>query len=146
MAIKRFKFRLEKVLQYREVVRSECRRELIQALARLHDAQENLTKLQIALEKNILDSKQVNAELLFLSQQFAVRLREDIASQREQILLLERFVEEAREAYIEASKDAEALKLLKKKQQARHQEHIRKEEEKAIDEMNIQRERFRVER
>ena len=57
--MKKFKFRLEKVLHFRRLVKDEKKRELSKRLALLHDAERKLENLEIAQLANALEAEQL---------------------------------------------------------------------------------------
>jgi flagellar export protein FliJ len=68
---------------------------------------------------------------------YSLRLKEAIEEQRLRVAAAEKAAEEARERYIEASKEAQALEKLKEK---RHQEYVEetlKEEGNQLDEFAV---------
>lgn len=137
---KKFKFRLERVLQYREVVKSERKRELFIKNTALREAQTALQELDRALAENKLKSEGVmSVGELQLAGAYGLRLRQQIEWTRVKISELEKEVQEALERYIEASKDAEALIVLKRKKLEEYQAYIEREEAKFLDELTTQR-------
>ncbi len=138
--MKKFDFRLEKVLQYRTLVKDEKLRELMLRNYELQQARQKLEQLEQAFLSNQLSSGQVLlASEFYLRGAYAARLKDEIATQKETIEKVQVKVQEAMEAYIEASKDQKALAMLKDKKRAEYMEWIDKELGKNLDEMSIQR-------
>ena len=138
--MKKFKFRLEKVLQFRETVKSDKKRELSIRLAVLNEEEKRLEELFIAqANNNIPQDAVLSANEFFLRGQYATRLKEEIIKQRLVIIEEEKKVEEARLAYIEASKDVKTLAMLKDKRHEQYEVMLKQEENKVMDEVSTQR-------
>lgn len=138
--MKKFRYRLEKVLQYREIVKTEKKRELSIRLAVLREAEDKLDELyRQQAANNLPGNVVVNAEEFFMRGQYSVRLKEEIIHQKLVILDEEKKVEEAKQAYIEAAREVKTLDMLKSKRKEQYEEYVRKEEEKFLDETVVQR-------
>jgi flagellar protein FliJ len=138
--MKRFKFRLERVLQYRQVVKEEARREL---LLKNSELQEELAQLQ-GLEQAAAAAAQQqerarSAAELHLLALYAARMRQEIEKQQKRVAKARAAAEEAQRIYVAAAKEAEALRLLKQKRRTEYLEVCEKEEQKFLDELNTQR-------
>lgn len=138
--MKKFVFRLEKVLHFRRLVKDEKKRELSKRLALLHDGQMKLEALEAAQLANILESEQLlHAEYIIMRGLYAVRLKAEIASQKQLISELEAAADEARAEYIEASKEVEVLEKLKARKKEEYIHEMDLQEGKMLDEFGIQR-------
>lgn len=138
--MKKFRFRLEKVLQYRQIVRQEKKRELALRLAEMRVAEEKLEELlEAQAQIDPEPDAAVDVSQFLLRGQYRARLKTEIENQRLTVKEAEERVAEARVAYVEAGKEARALEMLKERQQAKYLEYIGKEEEKGLDEMVTQR-------
>ena len=137
--MKKFKFRLERVLNYREAIREEKKTELAKKNAELNERVSKLEMLEEAFLKNeaALDESG-NVSLLRIAGLYAARLKSEIANQIVSIEEAQEEVEVARIEYIEAAKDAKTLDTLKQKKLEEYKEYIAKEDEKFLDEMTIQ--------
>lgn len=138
--MKKFKFRLERVLQYRELIRSEKKRLLTAAIFKLEEAKE--------LRDSLLESRAINEEIMscetdthkrYLAELYAERLKVEIEAAEQTISMRQLDVNQARDEYIEAAKEAEALKILKEKQAAEYAAFVDREEAKVLDELSVQR-------
>jgi len=137
---KRFKYRLERVLQYREHVRDERRRELLIANRELRQGEQRVSELQEALSQNVVASGgETSAGAIYLAGAYAARLKELIERQLAKNADMQKEVAQALERYIEASKDSEALKILKRKKFEEYRAYIDREEAKFLDELTTQR-------
>lgn len=138
--MKRFSFRLEKVLQYRQIVQQEKKREFARLLALLNEAESRLRELLDAQETNsIQESVEVTVDEFMLRGRYAERLKQEIVDQKLKVLQAEEEMEKAKAEYIEAAKEARALEMLKEKKKVQFEEHIALEEGKILDEMVTQR-------
>lgn len=137
--MKRFKFRLQRVLDFREGVAKEKHREFLEARRTLEEARESLNELTEKYSTNIPPESETTIGTLDLFQQYAQRLRHEISSQESKVEECEEEVDVRREAYVQADRDAEALKSLKSKKKNEYNAMILKEEEKLVDETTTQR-------
>lgn len=136
--MKKFKFRLEKVLHYRVAIQEEKKGVLTEKMGLLREAEIRLAEY-LQLQSNNSVSEYNNLADYQLQTAFASRLSAKIVEERERIIECERLVEEAREAYVEATKDVKSLETLKKKKFEEHKEFVQKLDEKFLDELTIQR-------
>lgn len=138
--MKKFKFRLERVLQYRLIIKDERRRELQQKLLELREAEDRLDMLEKAWLGNQLESEQIlQAEIVIMRGLYAARLKFEIAQQIERIQKLEEEADEARSNYIEASRDVEVLERFKQKKKEDYIHETDLVEGKFLDELAVQR-------
>jgi flagellar FliJ protein len=137
--MKKFKFRLERVLEYRERIKTDRRNELMQARQALSEAVQKLQRLEAeALANAVRDGTRPVQEFV-LHADYGRRLRSEIALQRERIIEAEKVVDAAQARYVEASRDARALDMLKEKKRAEHSEQLIVHEINVLDELTIQR-------
>lgn len=137
--MKVFKFRLEKVLQFREGVRKDKERALALANTQLREAQEQLEALIESLRQNSLGEGILSIEQVYLQGYLVEGIKERIAVQRNLIEELQEAVEVAREEYQVAASEAEALVKLRAQRLQQYNQHMEKEQEKFLDELTIQR-------
>lgn len=137
---KRFKFRLQKVLEYRHMLKADAQKELLFANNTLFSEQQMLADLETALLQNELASDQVlSVGEIALYDQYSLRLRNDIGHQKVRVEEAAEVAEIARLAYIEAAKEAETLDKLKSKRKEEYRVYLEKEHEKFLDELTTQR-------
>ena len=138
--MKRFKFRLQTVLEYRERIRDDCKAEVVKANQALVQAQDELQRLlQLEIE-NILSIQQVtHVSAVQLNAQIAQGLWHRIANQRAVIVLREQDVTKAMEIYLEASKELKAVTTLKERKLQEYNQHIAEVEAAYLDELATQR-------
>lgn len=138
--MKKFRFRLEKVLKFRDGVREEKKRILMTCNARLTEAREYLEALeQAARAIDVDDKKVISAEQLLIRGNYGQRLKESIDMQRLEIIQREEQAARALEDYLEAAKEARALEMLRERKRQAYTELVFKEEEKFLDELTVQR-------
>ncbi|RMG40493.1 MAG: flagellar export protein FliJ [Candidatus Dadabacteria bacterium] len=138
--MKRFKFRLERILQYRTALKNEKLRELAMKNHALNENIAILEELQAAELLNRFEAgKTSDASDVLLMGMYAGRLIEQIDQQREKIKECQKERDAALEEYVEAAKDAESLEKLKQRKKREYQEYVDKEELKFLDELATQR-------
>jgi flagellar export protein FliJ len=138
--MKRFNFRLQRVLEIRERFRDEMRQELVQRNFE-HDRERNILEHldQEFLRAKVEEGGTYSASEMVLVGDYSTRLQEQIEQQRARVLAAEQAAEEARERYIEASKESQALEKLKEKRRQEYVEQALKEEGAQLDEIAVQR-------
>ncbi len=136
--MKRFRFRLEKILNYRDTVRKERLRDLSLRLAEVREAEDRLVWLEQEGLRVDLDGKNMlsSGEIL-LSSAYAKRIMDQTAIMKLEIMRLQDKVEEARIAYLEAAKEHKALVTLKAKKQEEYRQLVQREEDNSMDELMI---------
>jgi flagellar FliJ protein len=138
--MKRFTFRLQRILDIREQIRDEARQELGRRNARLAQEQGVLAGLEAELLR--LSSSAdgiVTAGELLLTGAYALRVQKMIEQQVVKVEEARQAVVEAQERYIQANKDARALEMLKDKKRAEYDQEMLKEEISQLDEVAVQR-------
>ena len=136
--MKKFKFRLEKVLEYRETIKDEKQRDLIIRNTELSEAQDKLKEFENSYFANTIQGGSMAMSEYELQTRYSQRLVKMIAAQKEAIIEVEKLVEEAREAYLQASLDAESLVTLRENKQVEFDEKVRKAEEAMLEELAVQ--------
>jgi flagellar FliJ protein len=138
--MKKFKFRLEKILQYRDSLKQERLRELQLANEKLRAAEVRLEELKTEFENNHYSDGQIlQVEEVYIRSAYSERLKQEISRQHTHIDECKADVEQARNIYIEASREAEVLVKLKDKKQEAFNEYVAKQEEIFLDELVTQR-------
>lgn len=138
--MKKFKFRLERVLHYRRLLKDEKKRELTRRLSLFNEAAQKLEMLEEAQLQNALESERIlQVELVVLRGLYGARLKAEIAAQKELLLKLEADVDEARAEYIEASRELEVLEKLKARKREEYIHEMDLQEGKVLDEFAVQR-------
>ena len=141
--MKKFRYRLQKVLEFREDEKDVRQRELAEKNRGLMEREEQLSEILQAQETSEPPSGGVMtmAELNHLGAYHA-SLQKALIEQRLLVLEAAEAVEAARVAFVEKSVEVEMLDELKARKRAEWQEEKRKEEKKDLDEMVVQRHRL----
>jgi flagellar protein FliJ len=136
--MKKFKFRLERVLQYRNVVKQEKLKALMEKNLELRFAQEKLEEMEKEYMNNKVPEGSVSVGQLFLHEAFSARIKESIARQKVSIEKIKEAVEAAHQEYLVANQEAEALEKVKERKRDEHAEQASKHDEKFLDELATQ--------
>lgn len=136
--MKKFKFRLERVLRYRRAIRDEKLRDLMLKNAKLKESEDRLATLEDEMRRNSPESGIVPVESLYMRGLYAARLKDEIINQRLVIVQCESEVQEALAAYVEASKDVKTLTTLKDKRRTEYMDYVAHEDAKFLDELAVQ--------
>ena len=135
--MKPFKFNLEKVLNLREYREDEAKIELGRAITILSDIENRILALGHERARAASDQFRQGNSAAMIQQYMFYLVRLD--SVKEQLLkdaaTAELKVEEAREAFLEASREREVLDKLKEKRQKEHRKETLAREAKALDEI-----------
>ncbi len=138
--MKKFKFRLQKVLDFRMSLKDERKRELLAANQSLHEAEAERDRLQREfLSGGLVEGQTLSVEDLTLRSGYAARMKSEFERQIEIVAMRQVEAAEAVQRYIEAAKDANALDTLKNRRFQEYMERIQKEEERILDESAVQR-------
>lgn len=141
--MKRFKFRLQKVLEYREGLRKESERELALKNRELAEQEERLRSIMTAQENaKLITSGQVTMAEMSLHGDYRRYLQEALVQQRLRVDEATQAVDRAREAYLEKAIDEEKLSTLKERRLEEFKEERMKAERKSLDELTVT--RFRL--
>lgn len=125
------------------MIQDEARRTLTLAMRKQKEAEDHLVFLEQEFDRNrIKDLEILPVQEIHIRGAYNERLKLEVANQKEVIAKLQQEVEEARQAYIEATKEVEVLEKLKDKKHNAHNEMVAKLEEAFIDELVTQRARF----
>ncbi len=138
--MRRFVFRLQRILDIREQICDEARQELV----RRNQARDQEARVLAELEGEYLramirDGGTYSASELVMFGDYRASLKQRIAQQKERLIAAQKAVDEAKERYVEASRDVKALEKLREKRQLEHTELALREEGAALDEFAIQR-------
>jgi len=138
--MKRFRFRLERVLKLREQIRDEARQELVRRNSERDHELSVLAYLEGEYRRSrITEGGTYSASELLLVGSYAESLKTRIDHQKEVVANAVRAADEAKDRYVEASRRARALEMLKERKEREHAEASLKEEGEQLDELAIQR-------
>lgn len=135
---RRFRFGLERVLDYRRQLEDQAKMEVARALA-AHRAQQALVSgLRDALERHIASlyaGDQVTENDMWLWRRYRVRLEEDIALGERRLMQLGQELTRARQALVAKSKDKKLLEKLRSNQELDFRKEENLKEQRESDEM-----------
>lgn len=136
---KPFKFRLERVLDYRRQLADEAVAALAKAQAE-HDAQKELAdgishRLEEHRQKGI--KKEGGADDVWLFRQYETGLEQDLNVIRETLAKLALNLQKCRQVAVERSKDKKLLETLKEKESKRYHYEANRQEQKEFDEQSV---------
>lgn len=138
--MKKFKFRLQTVLEYRERIRDDAKAEVVKANQALEQAQNELTRLEALEIQNILSIQEVSpVSTVLLNAQIAQGLRQRIVDQKVVIEQKEKEVAKAMEVYLETSKELKAVTTLKERKLQEFNKHVAEKEATFLEELSTQR-------
>lgn len=138
--VKKFQFRLERVLQHKRLLKNERMKELMEKNASLQEQTEKKLELEAALLLHGIEERvQISAEQLYLLQEFGNRMRDEIRQTKEAIQEAEKAIEEAMERYKEANREEKVFQTLKDKKREEHTDILQKHEAAELDEFGVQR-------
>ncbi len=134
------KFRLQKVLDVREIVEKEKMRNLALSRKELELEKQRMRELeikirQLAVEMN--DAGTANVYRFSAFHDYLNTLAGMLYEKRHSIFMLKKAVEEKRQDLLQASKDKKVLELLKEKARAAFAMEENREEQKVLDELAI---------
>lgn len=138
--MKRFKFRLERVLDFRDSEKRERERELANRNHALRINEERLDGIIEASDsvQTPVGEPMTMAELK-LAGEYQEALRNALIQQRLLIIEATKAVEDAREAYLEKSVEVKILEELKSRKKTEHTEEKKLEDRRELDELVVQR-------
>jgi flagellar FliJ protein len=138
--MKRFKFRLQRVLDVRERVCDEARQELVAKNAARDEEQRILQNLQAEfLRERMEEGGTYSASELLLVGEYQARVKEATKQQEGVVEKAEAEADEAKEKYVAASKDVKTMEKLKETRLIEHTEAVLKEQGAELDELTVQR-------
>lgn len=137
--MKRFRFRLQRILELREQIRDEARQELVRKNAERDHEISVLTYLEDEFERNsLVEGGTYSASEVVARGDYGERLSVAIAHQKPVVAKAIEAAQVAQDRYIEVSKEAKAMEMLKDKKLQEFKEQILKEEGTLLDELAIQ--------
>jgi len=136
--MKRFSFRLEKVLQLRKFKEDECKIALGQAISILNKI-ENDIKITAVKRHNATEQRFNDGQNMLSWDNYILRLEQEAERLEEQAAQAEIVVEQKRALYIEAQKDLKAIEKLKEKQKKEYRKDMMDLQMLEIDDMTAAR-------
>jgi flagellar protein FliJ len=141
--MKKFSFRLERILQYKLQIEDQKRRELTARLDEL-EAQKTIL-LQLTIKKDecqrqysSLFKGAIDVDKLKNTRRFLDKLQHDQINQTKKIVECEKKVEKAKANLLEAMRDRKKYDNLKERKLQAYGKEINRQEQKALDEFGGQ--------
>jgi len=136
--MKRFTFRLEKVMQLRKFKEDECKLALGQAISILNKI-ENDIKMTAVKRHNAAEQRFNAGQDMASWDNYILRLEQEAEKLANQAAQAELVVEEKRALYIEAQKDLKAIEKLKEKRKKEYRKEMMDLQMTEIDDMTAAR-------
>lgn len=137
--MKKFKFRLQRVLDYRKLVKDERLRDLLEANYIVDQEKQNLDRLESAQARNAMEQdKAMDSAFVHLRGIYGLWLKDSIEEQRVEVKNAQEKAEKALAAYIDTAKDMKALELLKDRKLTEYRQYLEAEDVKNLDEISVQ--------
>jgi len=138
----KFKFRLEKVKQYRELIKKQAERELLDKRMVADQAEETMHLLTEEKNRNKVDNDDIltagDLQVLASYEEFLLQL---MKNQKQVVENTAIAMEQAREVFIDKAKDERALSLLKDRKYEEYREEQTRKQKKEFSEIAINLER-----
>lgn len=142
--MKKFDFRLQRVLDYRNVRKKQQEQELAQERRKLFEAEERrnqLESLQAQAEEAMKEEGISSMAELSLAQSYQEMLMKSLDEQENVVKQAIEAVEQARDIYIERAIEAEMLETVKKKKIEDYKLDKKRDDQKTIDKIVVSRHR-----
>lgn len=137
-----YKFKLQRVLEYRERREELLQQELAALMMALLKEQDELNRLISSYRKNenelkVKREKKIDLKEIDIYRKFLERMKEKIISQRNRVVHLSNLVSNKREELIEASKEKKVLERLKEKDFGKYLLNLDRKERAFLDELAL---------
>jgi flagellar FliJ protein len=136
--MKRFTFRLEKVLQLRKFKENECKLALGQAISVLNKI-ENDIKTTAMKKHNAIEQRFISPQDMASWDLYVLRLEQEAEKLAQKAAQAEIVVEEKRSLYIEAQKEVKAIEKLKEKRQKEYRKEMMNLQMAEVDDLTAAR-------
>jgi len=136
--MKRFTFRLEKVLQLRKFKENECKLALGQAISALNII-ENDIKTTAMKKHNAIEQRFISPQDMASWDLYVLRLEQEAEKLAQKAAQAEIVVEEKRSLYIEAQKEVKAIEKLKEKRQKEYRKEMMNLQMAEVDDLTAAR-------
>ncbi len=138
--MKKFSFRLEKVLEYKKVIEENKKKELAKHVSAYNKVQEEMnkaTKQKQQMLTHINEEGFKDMQYLTLSRQSFFGIEQTLINGKIKLKIIQKQIDKAREAYLVAKQERESLDKLKKKAYSLYLKEVQKEEAKVIEAYSI---------
>lgn len=130
----KFKFSLEKVLDFRWGIEKEAKR--VYGELQRQKVEQEQALLEIQNEKNeLMEVPEYTINRMQIRQWYLVELDRQMSVTQQSILELQQQIDQALENYVAAQKDRKVLEKLREKQLEEFQIELSREEQKQLDDM-----------
>jgi len=137
--MKKFKFRLERVLRYRKALKNEALRELMEKNRVVDELEFIIDKLAKELDTLQMEKeKGLFAEHIYMINFYRGRIMSEIENTTEKLFIAIEEAEQALISYMEKAKDEKALATLREHRKEEYMDLAQKEEGKFLDELATQ--------
>lgn len=143
--MKKFDFRLQKILQHRQILLERAKGDYLEALNKVHLKEDYIEEL----ETNIMSSRETVLELcqtgqnqssrLVSMEEFIIATKFLVKRAKLELRELKTELEALQEKMIEASRDHKALELMKDRKREEHRKEVIKDEQKKVDDIFLMR-------
>ncbi|MEJ6950216.1 flagellar export protein FliJ [Natronospora cellulosivora (SeqCode)] len=138
--MKKFKFKLNKVLEVRELEEEEAQNKLLAEQKKAREIESNIISLEKSQEKlyqSIRDSEGKSMQENIAYRNFIQNNRQKIKETERTLLIQEQEVFQSRENYLEKKKKKEVLEKIKEKEYKKYYTEFLIKEQKELDEMAL---------
>jgi len=136
---KKFKFRLQKVLELREQERENRKKELMLKNKAVKEVEQKIEGLRGKLLSSERRQGEIRAQDLQMIADYEARLKSEIDASLQALERLVAEADKAKEIYLESVKDHEVLKTLKTRRQEEYRAEVERIEFQVLDELAVQR-------
>lgn len=141
--MKRFKFRLQRVLEFRHTLTKEKERELMKCNQQLQTHEQRVADIVAAQDSApVAEAEVLSMADLIARGEYYRALQDSLVAERLNVLEAAEAVDRAREAYVEKAIEEETLVKLKERKMEQHREEARRHDKKELDALVTQRYRF----
>jgi flagellar export protein FliJ len=137
--VKKFSFRLERILQYRKRYEDEKKRQLTNAVSARDLILAKQREILKSLEENEIQTSEEQSAGVALQGLYGAGLLAQLALSEQEIIEHEKRIEIIKNEYIEAIKDVKVLTTIKESRLAEYNHDLEKAEAAIIDELATQR-------
>lgn len=136
--MKRFQFRLEKLLKLREREEEWKKQELAEVMGLYNKEEHGIHECMEGMKKNAEEVDALSPEeyntVIFASDNYNSAMRAKIEGHKKQMRSLEPEIEKRRNALAEAVRNRRVVEIMKDKKIAEYKKELRKEEQAMLDE------------
>jgi flagellar protein FliJ len=136
--MKKFNFRLQKVMDFREAMESLAKDAYLDSRAKRLEAEALITNIEVRRHE-LLQEPCTTIEMHQTMDALMIRLDDEVRAQTTIITVLKDEEEKCLEHWQKAKQDFEALVKLSEKAQEAHQKEMELEEQKQLDEWSVTR-------